>query len=948
MYIISEQPEQVENLDARHYIIVKGARVNNLKNIDVAIPRNKLVVITGLSGSGKSSLAFDTIFAEGQRMYVESLSSYARQFVGRIERPDVEYIKGISPAIAVEQKGNSKNPRATVGTTTEVYDYLKLLFARIGKTYSPISGNIVKKDSVTDVVNYIQTFENGTRFLVLAPLIVQQGRTLADELKILFQKGFTRIIYNEQTVFIEEFLDQKLTLNPDSQVFILIDRGVINHQEEDNQFRIADSVQTAFYEGYGTCIVEIVGKEKRIFSDKFELDGITFEEPSVAFFSFNNPYGACKRCGGLGNVTDIDENLVIPNPNLSLYEGAIVAWETEKMQEWKKQMLQNSKKMPHPLPIHRPYKDLTEEEKSWVWNGTPYFEGINAFFRYVESQLHKIQYRVMLARYKGRITCPECKGTRLRKDAGYVKINQKSIIDLVLMPIDELLTFFENLTLSDYDQTIAKRILVEIHSRLSYLNKVGLGYLTLNRLVSTLSGGEYQRIKLATALGSALVGSMYVLDEPSIGLHPRDTARLVSVLKDLRDLGNTVIVVEHEEEVMRAADQIIDIGLGAGALGGNVVFQGKISPNGQPSETNQNPNFQSYTIDFLTKKIQIPIPTRRRQWTKSLRLAQVRANNLKNIDVEIPLGVFCVVTGVSGSGKSTLIKDVLYPALLHKLHIQAETHPKHQGLTGDIHLVKGVELIDQNPIGKSSRSNPATYTKVYDIIRTIFAEQALAKQRGYEAGHFSFNSGKGRCEACQGEGIIHIEMQFLADVQLTCEACQGKRFKKEILEVTYQDKNITEILNLTIDEALTFFKDKPRIVEAIKPLAEVGLGYIRLGQSTSTLSGGEAQRLKLASFLDKKYTQNQLLFIFDEPTTGLHFYDIQKLLYALQTLVEKGNSVIVIEHNLEIIKCADWIIDLGPDSGDKGGYITFAGTPENLIKQENNFTAKYLKTKFEM
>jgi excinuclease ABC subunit A len=1015
----------LDNLSPQDYIIVKGAKVNNLKNLSVAIPRNKLVVITGLSGSGKSSLAFDTLFAEGQRMYVESLSSYARQFLGRMEKPDVDSIQGIAPAIAVEQKGNTKNPRATVGTTTEIYDYLKLLYARIGITYSPKSGQAVKKDTVTEVVNYIQNFEDGQKVVILAPLQVAEGRSLGEELKILFQKGFSRIVVNDEMIFIEDLItveipnldndsqvidneevienelpkkekikakknkatEEKASIIPEPQpksklstidhrksaIYILIDRAVINKAEEDNQFRLADSVQTAFFEGHGICRVEIMGSEKRDFSDKFELDGITFEEPSVAFFSFNSPYGACKRCGGFGSVLAIDENLVIPDKTLSVYEGAVAPWRTDKMSEWQEAFVKATRQFD--FPIHRSYEHLNESELAILWNGNQYTEGINQFFTYVESQAHKIQYRVMMSRYRGKIVCPDCRGTRLRKDASYVKIKslsptpsegdktplsfgeglgvrlEASISDLVLLPIDECLKFFQNLQLSDYQQQVAQRILPEIVNRLTYLNKVGLGYLTLNRLTATLSGGEYQRIKLATALGSALVGSMYILDEPSIGLHPRDTARLVEVLQDLRDLGNTVIVVEHEEEVMHAADQIIDIGTEAGTGGGNLVFQGDWdSINNYQLGINNGktlPNFEilkSYTIQFLTKTDSIQVPQKRRNWKEFLEIKGAKQHNLKNITVQFPLDILTVVTGVSGSGKSTLIKSILYPALAK--HFQQGIGVEigqFSGLGGSLKYLQGVEFVDQNPIGKSSRSNPATYTKVYDVIRDIFAGMPLAKQRGYESGHFSFNSEKGRCDNCQGEGKIQIEMQFMADVFLTCETCGGKRFKKEILDIEFQGKTVADVLEMTIDDALDFFKTQNKVVQSLAPLANVGLGYVRLGQSTATLSGGEAQRLKLASFLKEK--RGRTLFIFDEPTTGLHFHDIKKLLKAFNALIDNGNSVLVIEHNLEVIKCADWVIDLGPEGGAKGGHLSFAGLPEDLIHLENNHTASFLKEK---
>lgn len=950
-----EMFENLELLDPKDFILIKGARVNNLKNINLALPRNQMIVITGLSGSGKSSLAFDTLFAEGQRMYVESLSAYARQFLGRMEKPDVDYIKGISPAIAVEQKGNSKNPRATVGTTTEIYDYLKLLFARIGKTYSPVSGLVVKKDTVSEVVNYLHAFEEGQKLLILAPLYSHNGRPLTEELKIIFQKGFSRLFIKEELVFIEDLLlaPEKIEQLKAEEVFILIDRISILKEDEDSRFRIADSIQTAFYEGGGNCLVDLQGKEKKAFSDKFELDGMLFEEPNIHFFSFNSPYGACKRCGGFGSVLDIDERLVIPDPSLSVFEEAVAPWRSEKMQEWKKAFTKAT--LHFDFPLHRPYKDLSKEEKRTLWEGNEFAEGIRGFFKYVESQSHKIQYRVLMSRYRGKIVCPECRGTKLRKDAGYVKINDKSIIDLVLMPVSKLLIFFNDLQLNDYEEKVAKRLLTEIRYRLSYLDKVGLGYLTLNRLTASLSGGEYQRIKLSTALGSALVGSMYILDEPSIGLHPRDTQRLISVLKDLRDLGNTVIVVEHEEEVMEEADRVVDIGPHSGSLGGEVIFSMNHreiqSGNGQvnlaaPSE--MNPAFElqdSHTYRFLKGIEQIEVPSKKRKWTEFIEIKGAKLHNLKEINVKFPLDTLCVVTGVSGSGKSTLVKNILYPALSKSFGMGVtEISGSYEELYFDQNYLSGVEYVDQNPIGKSSRSNPATYTKVYDAIRNLFADTMMAKQRSYQPAHFSFNVEKGRCETCQGEGKIQIEMQFLADVYLTCETCGGKRFKKEILEVKFNNKDISEVLDLTIDESLKFFNQQNAIVKAIQPLAEVGLGYMRLGQSSNTLSGGEAQRLKLASFLKEK--KGRTLFIFDEPTTGLHFFDIKKLLKAINALIEQGNSVIIIEHNLEVIKSADWIIDLGPEGGEEGGNICFEGLPEDLIKLENNHTALFLKNKF--
>ncbi|KAA6440052.1 excinuclease ABC subunit A [Dyadobacter flavalbus] len=944
------EASQFNDLDPRQYILIKGARVNNLKNIDVAIPRNKLVVITGLSGSGKSSLAFDTLFAEGQRMYVESLSSYARQFLGRMEKPEVEYIKGISPAIAIEQKVNTRNPRSTVGTSTEIYDYLKLLFARIGQTYSPVSGELVKKDSVTDVVNYLLQQEEGTRVMILAPLLIRYGRSQREELTILLSKGYTRIILNDEVVAIEDTLE-----NPDqysqsgNRIFILIDRAGIKHDDEDTQYRLSDSVQTAFFEGEGLCIVQIVNGVTKTFSDKFELDGITFEEPTVNLFSFNNPYGACKRCEGFGKVLGIDPDLIFPDKNLSVYEGAIAPWRTEKMNEWLVPLVRNGVKFD--FPIHRPYKDLTPAQKELLWTGNQYFQGINAFIAELESQTYKIQYRVMLSRFRGRTTCPDCRGSRLRKDASYVKVGNASITDLVLMPIRDVSTFFKNLELGEHDRDVARRVLTEIENRLDYMIRVGLGYLTLNRLTNSLSGGEFQRIKLATSLGSALVGSMYILDEPSIGLHPRDTQRLVGVLQSLRDLGNTVIVVEHEEEVMHAADQIIDIGPEAGTGGGHVVFQGNWEDISELKNSdyinNDDSDVKSHTLDFLLGNDTISVPAIRRKSLHFLEIKGARENNLKELNVKIPLNALTVVTGVSGSGKSTLIRKILYPALMRLKGEFSEEVGRFDDLSGDLDRIEAVEMIDQNPIGKSSRSNPVTYIKAYDYIRQMMADLPLAKARGYKPSHFSFNVDGGRCEICQGEGQVKIEMQFMADIYLTCEGCNGKRFKQEIQEIRYQEKDVAEILDMTVDDAIEFFQAKePKLAEKLMPLQEVGLGYVRLGQSSNTLSGGEAQRVKLASFLGKgSSNKGKMLFIFDEPTTGLHFHDIKKLLKAINALVEQGDTVIIIEHNMEIIKNADWILDLGPEGGDGGGYLTFAGTPEEMLKLENNYTAAFLKDK---
>ncbi|MBD2754868.1 excinuclease ABC subunit UvrA [Spirosoma validum] len=957
----------VDHLDPKQFIIIKGAKVHNLKGIDVAIPRNKLVVLTGLSGSGKSSLAFDTLFAEGQRMYVESLSSYARQFLGRMEKPEVEYIKGVSPAIAIEQKVSTRNPRSTVGTSTEIYDYLKLLFARAGVTYSPVSGHEVRRDTVTDVVNFMYGFEAGQRVMIMAPLRIRDDRTLAYELNILLQKGYTRIVADggatgRQVLQIEDVLESSVedqqAIENANDLEILVDRGTVLYDaegkpDEDNQYRFSDSVQTAFNEGDGTCRVDIVGRESRIFSDKFELDGITFEEPSVNLFTFNNPYGACRRCDGFGKVLGIDPDLVIPDKNLSVFEGAIAPWRSEKMsEEFLRPLLKNGIRFD--FPIHRPYKDLTPAEQELLWTGNKYFDGLNGFFSYVESQTFKVQYRVMLSRYRGKTTCPECRGSRLRKDAGYVKVAGKSITDLVLMPITKVTVFFRELELPEQQQQVANRILIEIRNRLDYMERVGLGYLTLNRLTNTLSGGEYQRIKLATSLGSALVGSMYILDEPSIGLHPRDTQRLVSVLESLRDMGNTVIVVEHEEEVMRSADQLIDIGPDAGSLGGHLVFQGTWNEiaegRGYGVEGEElEGHMTSHTLDFLTGRETVPVPTFRRKATNFIELKGARENNLKDVDVRFPLNTLTVVTGVSGSGKSTLIRKVLYPALIRQKGDAAEEAGRYDSLEGSIDRISSIEMIDQNPIGKSSRSNPVTYIKAYDYLRQVMADQQVSKARGYKPSHFSFNVDGGRCEVCQGEGEVKIEMQFMADIYLKCEGCDGKRFKQEVLEVTLHDKNVSDILDMTVDEAVDFFrKVEPKMADKLQPLQDVGLGYIGLGQSANTLSGGEAQRVKLASFLGKgNPNKGSTLFIFDEPTTGLHFHDIRKLLAAINALVDQGDSVIIIEHNMEVIKNADHIIDLGPEGGETGGYVTFTGTPEDMVKLPagENYTADYLRGK---
>ncbi len=940
------KPTKIEDFNSKEFIIIKGARVHNLKNIDVAIPRNKLVVITGLSGSGKSSLAFDTLYAEGQRRYVESLSSYARQFLGRIDKPEVDYIKGISPAIAIEQKVNSKNPRSTVGTSTEIYDYLKLLFSRIGKTFSPVSGNQVKRDTVNDVAIFINALAPETKILVLAPIKKKADKPLKKQLELLAQQGFTRIQQNGIVQKIEDFVAAKFSEK--EQIYIVVDRLTVHPDDEDNENRISDSVQTAFYEGDGDCAIEVIGEETkktklRSFSNKFELDGMTFEEPSSHFFSFNNPVGACKQCEGFGTVIGIDEDLVIPNKNLSVYEDAIVCWKGEKMSEWKNVLINSSHNFD--FPIHRSYYELSNKERKLLWTGNKYFEGLTSFFKHLESQAYKIQYRVMLSRYRGKTVCPDCNGTRLRKDATYVKIADHSINDVVLMPVADSLKFFSKIKLSEYDIEVAKRILIEIKNRLQFLDDVGLGYLTLNRLSNSLSGGESQRINLATSLGSSLIGSMYILDEPSIGLHSRDTDRLIKVLYSLRDIGNTVIVVEHDEEIMRAADQLIDIGPLAGTHGGELVFQG----------THKDLKYEekSLTALYLTGKECIPVPSSRRNWNHCIELSGVRENNLKGLNVKFPLNVMTVVTGVSGSGKTSLVKRVLYPAL-KKIHGGfGEQTGSFEKLGGDFKNISAIEMIDQNPIGKSSRSNPVTYVKAYDEIRALFADQPLAKNRGYKPSHFSFNVDGGRCEVCEGEGEVTVEMQFMADIHLVCEACEGKRFKQDILEIQYQEKNISDILNMTVDDAIDFFSlpvrptnTEKKIVQKILPLSDVGLGYVHLGQPSSTLSGGEAQRIKLASFLGiGQNSSTPTLFIFDEPTTGLHFHDISKLLFAFNALIKQGHSLIIIEHNAEIIKCADWIIDLGPEGGTAGGTIIFEGIPEDLVKCKKSYTGQYLKGK---
>lgn len=928
--------KEIDTLSPKEYIIIKGAKVHNLKDVNIAIPQKKFVVITGLSGSGKSSLAFDTLYAEGQRRYVESLSAYARQFLGKIDKPDVDYIKGISPAIAIEQKVNTRNPRSTVGTTTEIYDYLKLLFARIGKTYSPVSGIEVRRHTVSDVVDFILSLPDGTRAYLLAPISIKKGTTLQDRLKLFVQQGFSRLKANGEVVRIEEYLenyDKKEKELP----YLLIDRFAVQHDDGEFASRLADSVETTFFEGESECIIELADDgEIHTFSNRFEEDGILFEKPSVNFFSFNNPYGACKKCEGFGSIIGIDVDLVVPDKSKSIYDDAVVCWRGETMSKFKEQLVKTAYQFD--FPIHKPYYDLTPDQKALLWTGNKYFQGLDDFFKMLEENSYKIQYRVMLSRYRGKTACPDCRGTRLRKDANYVKINGTSISDLVLMPVGDLKDWFASLELNEHDAAVAKRLLVEVNSRLQYLCDVGLSYLTLNRTSNSLSGGESQRINLASSLGSSLVGSMYILDEPSIGLHPRDTDRLISVLRSLNKIGNTVIVVEHDEEIMRAADQIIDMGPEAGAHGGSVVFQG--------DHTALAKEDKSLTARYLNGIDTIELPKEKRKAKEFITLKGVRHHNLKNVEANFPIKTMTVVTGVSGSGKSSLVSEVLYPSL-------KKIHGGYAGKTGEMDKLEGaydkiqaVEFIDQNPIGRSSRSNPVTYIKAYDDIRNLYADQKLSQMRGYKPSWFSFNVEGGRCDVCQGEGEVTIEMQFMADIHLECETCHGQRFKADVLEVEYNGKNINNILELTVEEAIDFFKDtQPKIANKLKPLEDVGLGYVKLGQSSSTLSGGEAQRIKLASFLTKGTSGDKTLFIFDEPTTGLHFHDIKKLLKAFDALLALGHSLVIIEHNPDVIKCADWIIDIGPEGGDKGGNIVFQGVPEDIVKSKESYTGKYLKGK---
>ena len=921
----------ITEVNPKENIIIKGAKLHNLKNIDVVIPRNKLVVITGLSGSGKSSLAFDTLYAEGQRRYVESLSSYARQFLGKLDKPKVDYIKGIAPAIAIEQKVNSTNPRSTVGTTTEIYDYIKLLYARIGRTYSPISGKQVKKDTVTDVINHVKTFADTTKLLLLAPITIREDRDTKKSLDLFSKQGYARIKYDHEVIRIDQAPE---TIG--KEFYLVIDR-IITKNDEDFYNRLANAVDTAFFEGKGKCIIETLNDAHQIpFSNTFELDGMVFLEPNVHLFSFNNPYGACPKCEGYGDVIGIDEDLVIPNTALSIYENAVFPWRGDSMGWYRDQLVNSAYKFD--FPIHKPWFELTEAQQQLVWDGNAHFIGLHKFFATLEEKSYKIQNRVMLSRYRGKTKCNTCNGKRLRPETDYVKVGDKSISELVGLSIEKLIAYFGQLELSVNDSLIAKRLLTEINTRLGFLDKVGLNYLTLNRKSNTLSGGESQRINLATSLGSSLVGSMYILDEPSIGLHPKDTENLIDVLISLRNLGNTVIVVEHDEDIMKAADTVIDIGPEAGTHGGEVVAQGTLAEVLLSS---------SLTASYLNGTMEIKIPKERRTSKNHIQIVGCRENNLRNINVTFPLDMLTVVTGVSGSGKSTLVKKLLYPIILKEVGGYGEKAGQYSSVSGKYKHIKHVEFVDQNPIGRSSRSNPVTYIKAYDDIRNLFANQKLSKIRNYQAKHFSFNVDGGRCEKCKGEGEITVEMQFMADVHLECDTCGGKRFKKEVLEVTFNNANIDDLLSMTIDNAIAFFETgaQTRIVSKLKPLQDVGLGYVTLGQSSSTLSGGEAQRIKLASFLVKGTTKDKALFIFDEPTTGLHFHDIQKLLKSFNALIKKGHSVVVIEHNVELIKCADYIIDLGPGGGENGGELLAEGTPEEVAKSKNSFTAKYLKEK---
>lgn len=922
-------------------IVIKGARANNLKGIDVKIPQGKLVVITGLSGSGKSSLAFDTLFAEGQRRYVESMSSYARQFLGRMTKPDVDYIHGLAPAVAIEQKVNTSNPRSTVGTSTEIYEYLKLLYARVGHTFSPVSGSEVKRHSVSDVVEYVLSFPEGTKVLIMSPLEGTKERPLRSQLEILLQEGYQRVMVKGTVVKIESWLEsgERGAESGEQDVMLVVDRIEVHPDDDEQRSRVGESVQSAFFEGRGACRVQTMDGAGSDFSNRFEADGITFEKPNPNFFSFNNPYGACPTCQGYGSVIGIDENIVVPNRSRSIYENAVVCWNGDKMQDVKREFIRHAAVID--FPIHTPYYQLTEGQKSILWHGDGTWEGIDGFFKWVESQSYKIQYRVMLARYRGKTTCPDCHGRRLRKDAEYVKVDGKSISELVEMPVAGLVEWFSNIEerLLPHEVEMTTRLLTEIKNRLSYLVEVGLGYLTLNRASNSLSGGESQRINLATSLGSSLVGSMYILDEPSIGLHSRDTGQLISVLRKLRDLGNTVIVVEHDEDIIRSADWLIDIGPGAGMLGGEVVF------SGAPKALEKAKN--SLTADYLTGRKHIAVPESRRPWRDRISIHGAYCNNLKNIDVDIPLGVLTVVTGVSGSGKTSLVRRVLYDVLQHRFDGAADYVGSCVSVDGDLRRIAGVEMVDQNPIGRSSRSNPATYMKVFDEVRNLYARQPLSKTRGYKSGFFSFNVEGGRCENCQGEGYVTVSMQFMSDVHLLCDECHGSRYKEEALEVQYRGKTISDVLEMTVDQAVEFFDDNETraIHSRLLPLQDVGLGYLKLGQSSSSLSGGECQRIKLASYLVKGEAEQPMLFIFDEPSTGLHFHDIQKLLAAFDRLIERGHSIVVIEHHHDIIKVADWVIDMGPEGGDQGGRVVFAGVPEDLVGCMESYTAKFLKLK---
>lgn len=951
------------------YIEVKGARVNNLKNIDLKIPRNKFIVIAGVSGSGKSSLAFDTLYAEGQRRYVESLSAFARQFLGRMSKPECDFIKGLPPAIAIEQKTIARNPRSTVGTSTEIYEYLRLLYARVGKTYSPVSGQEVKKNSIEDIVNCVLGFSEGTKFVVLAPLHVVEGRTLRKQLEMEIQQGFVRLWYKNDFIRIDEFLEQQpaelldsTSPSMNSDLWLLIDRMSVSHSK-DVISRLTDSAETAMYEGDGACrLVFLPSNICYDFSSRYEADGITFEEPNDNMFSFNSPVGACPTCEGFGSIIGIDEKLVVPNSSLSVYDGCVQCWHGDKMGIWREVFCR--KAVVDGFPIFKPYFELSRKEKDMLWHGLPSEKhldihdqvNIDAFFQMVKENQYKIQYRVMMSRYRGKTICPDCHGTRLKKEATWVQIGGKSICDLVEMPVINLKEWFDTLQLDEHDEQVAKRLLTEIKMRLKFLVDVGLGYLTLNRPSNTLSGGESQRINLTTSLGSSLVGSLYILDEPSIGLHSRDTQRLIHVLKDLQSLGNTVIVVEHDEEIMRAADYLIDVGPDAGRLGGEIVFEGEI-PTQEKLVGMEEKYPRSYTIQYLLGIDKIDVPTSRRQWNMYIELKGCRMNNLRGIDVKFPLNVMTVVTGVSGSGKSSLVKGTLFPALKRHLDEVADFPGEYAAIEGDWKQVAHVELVDQNPIGKSTRSNPATYVKAYDVIRQLFAEQPLSKQMGFSPQYFSFNAEGGRCESCKGVGVITIEMQFMADLELECEECHGKRFKRDILDVKFEGKDISEVLDMTVSEAIEFFSDASRripqksmsqlsalVAERLQPLEDVGLGYIKLGQNSSTLSGGENQRVKLAYFIGQE-RQDSTLFIFDEPTTGLHFHDIQRLLHAFDALIERGHTILVVEHNLDVVKCADYIIDLGPDGGDHGGSIVCCGTPEEVVKCPKSITGLFLKSK---